>query len=153
MSSPEVSGDGAAEPDTLHLHASAVACDGRGLLILGPSGSGKSALALQLMALGADLVSDDAVMLRRGENATLVATAPDTIRGLVEARGIGLLRAPALRGCPIHAVLDLSRTETERLPPARTTCLLGVTLPLLHKVETNHFAAALRVYLSGGRGA
>jgi HPr kinase/phosphorylase len=153
MSSPKVTGDGAAHPDTLQLHASAVACDGRGLLILGPSGSGKSALALQLMALGADLVSDDAVVLNRGRDGALVATAPDTIRGLVEARGIGLLYAPALSGCPIHAVVDLSRTETERLPPERTTCLLGVTLPLLHKVETNHFAAALRVYLAGGRGA
>lgn len=153
MSSPGGSEGGTAQPDTLHLHASAVACDGRGLLILGPSGSGKSALALQLMAFGADLVADDAVVLRRGEDGTLAATAPDTIRGLVEARGIGLLRAPASPRCTIHAVVDLSRTETERLPPERTTCLLGVTVPLVHKVETNHFAAALRVYLSGGRGA
>lgn len=60
--------------DRTILHASCVALDGRGLLILGPSGSGKSALALELMALGADLVADDRTEIE-GQGPDLVAAA------------------------------------------------------------------------------
>jgi HPr kinase/phosphorylase len=134
------------------LHASAIAVGGRGALLTGPSGSGKSALALELIALGARLVADDAVLLRRAEGEVL-ARAPAATRGLVEARGVGLLRAEPLDDVPLALVVDLSQTETERLPPHRTTTLLGVELPLLHKVASPHFSAAIRQYLAGGRSA
>ncbi len=140
--------DDTAKPADLVLHASAVAIDGRGALITGPSGAGKSALALQLMALGATLVADDGVLLRRRGDA-LVALAPASIRGLIEARGIGLLPAQTLESAPLSLVIDLAKTEIRRLPPARTICLLGMTLPLLHKVESAHFPAAVVVYLRG----
>ncbi len=68
------------------LHATAVAWRGRAVLILGRSGSGKSALALQLMALGCTLVADDGVELAVQEGA-LVARPPEKIRGMIEARG------------------------------------------------------------------
>ncbi len=98
-----------------------------GLLILGASGSGKSALALTLMALGARLVADDRTWLALAGGG-FWATCPPTIRGRIEARGIGILAADAQPGGRLAAAVDLDRTETERLPPARTVTLFGVTI-------------------------
>jgi len=134
------------------LHASAVALDGRAALLTGPSGSGKSALALDLMALGARLVADDGVILTR-DGDRLLARAPAQIRGLIEARGVGLLRADPLDDVPLALVVDMGQTETDRLPPRRVTTFLGVSLPLLHKVASPHFTAAVRQYLAHGRSA
>ena len=66
----------------LNLHGSAVALEGRGLLILGASGTGKSALALRMMAHGARLVADDRVVLARRGDA-LIASAPPALRGTI----------------------------------------------------------------------
>ena len=121
------------------LHASAVALGPRALLITGPSGSGKSGLALALMALGAALVADDRTHLVPQLDGPPLAVAPETIRGLVEARGLGLLAVEPAPPTPVAAVLDLTRTETERLPPRRMTTLLGTDLPLLHKSDSAHF--------------
>ncbi|MCV2872261.1 HPr kinase/phosphatase C-terminal domain-containing protein [Defluviimonas sp. WL0050] len=134
------------------LHASCVALAGRGVLIFGPSGSGKSGLALQLMALGCDLVADDrtAVATRDG---VAVATAPEAIRGKIEARGVGLLRAETLAVARLALAVDLAHLESERLPPLRTHSVLGVELPLLHRIESPHFPAAILQYLKAGRAA
>lgn len=134
----------------LALHASCVAWGPRALLILGPSGSGKSSLALALMALGCDLVADDRVELR-AEGGRLVARCPSALAGLVEARFLGLLRAEARPEAEVAAVLDLAWTETERLPPRRGVTLGGLALPLLHKPATGDAPAALLQYLKGGR--
>ena len=133
----------------LILHASAVAVDGRGLLIRGASGSGKSSLALQMMALGATLVADDRVCLYRRASGVWLS-APDTIRGLIEARGLGLLHATETEAA-LHTVLDLDTDETERLPPLRRTELLEHSVPLLHNPASGGFAAALMQYLRAGR--
>ncbi|WP_235937853.1 HPr kinase/phosphorylase [Pseudoroseicyclus tamaricis] len=132
------------------LHASTVAVEGRGLLILGPSGSGKSALALELMAFGAELVADDRTIVTAEEGA-LFAAAPAAIAGMIEARYIGLLNAPARPRARIFAAMDLGRVEEERLPPRRKLTLLGADLPLLHKPVTGHFAAATFAYMRSGR--
>ena len=131
------------------LHATAVSLSGRALLILGPSGSGKSGLALELMALGAGLIADDRteITLRDGHP---VAACPGPIRGRIEARGVGLLAAEPAPPAPVALAVDLGRTETERLPPPRALELLGQQVPLLHKAETRHFPAALMQYLKGG---
>jgi HPr kinase/phosphorylase len=133
------------------LHATAVAdAAGRGLLILGPSGSGKSALALQLLALGARLVADDRTVVSvSGEG--LVLTCPPTIRGLIEARGIGLLQAEAVTAAALVLVVDLGRTETERLPPRREIVLSGARIDLVLGPVTPHFPASLMQYLAWGR--
>jgi HPr kinase/phosphorylase len=136
----------------LVLHASCVAVDGRGLLILGPSGSGKSALALQMMALGARLVADDRVEIA-SEGGRLIARCPAAIRGLIEARGVGILRADALAEAPLHLVADLTHAESARLPDAQSTVLLGQRLDLVHPPPNPHFPAALLIYLRGGREA
>lgn len=134
------------------LHASCVAVDRRGLLILGPSGAGKSALALQLMALGAELVADDRVVLHAA-NGQLWAAAPPRLAGLIEARGVGILRAPARAEVALHLVVDLAQDETDRLPPRRQIRLAGVELPLVLRVAAPHFPSALLHWLRHGREA
>lgn len=133
-----------------NIHAGCVALEGRGLLILGPSGAGKSALALELMARGAALVSDDRTELRR-EGAALIADAPEALKGMIEARGMGILRARPAGPVPLVLVADLGETETDRLPPRRSKILLGVSLPLLHNTGTAAFPAAILQYLREGR--
>lgn len=99
------------------IHASAVSADGRGLLIFGPSGSGKSTLALEMIALGAGLVADDQVRIS-GEEGALLAGPKDAGAGfgLIEARGVGLLRLPLAGEVPLGLVIDLGEEEKERLP-------------------------------------
>ncbi|PZX12141.1 HPr kinase/phosphorylase [Celeribacter halophilus] len=141
--------------DGLILHASCVALDeATGLLILGPSGSGKSTLALELMALGAVLVSDDRTHVRCDPKAqTLTAIAPDTISGMIEARGVGLLRAEPLPAAILRGVVDLSQVETDRLPLRREKALINVSIPLFYRVDGPQFAPALIQWLKGGRCA
>ena len=126
--------------------------DGRGILIFGGAGSGKSSLALQLMAYGCQLVSDDrtAVAVRGG---VVVAAAPVAIRGLIEARGVGILKAEARAATRVTLVVDLGEVEGARLPPMRTYTLMGVDLPLLFRVESPHFPAAILQYVKAGRSA
>ena len=134
------------------VHASCVALGDRGLLILGPSGSGKSALALRLMALGAALVADDQTLLTR-EGDALIARCPPQLSGLIEARFVGLLRTTPLERAEIALVVDLSQHEAARLPPRRSVMLCGVTLDLVLPTQSDHFPAALICYLVGGRAA
>lgn len=132
------------------LHATTVAWGGRGVLIRGRPGAGKSALALELMAFGAALVADDRTELRVA-SGRLLASCPEPIRGLIEARGVGLLRAEAAAEAEVVVVAELDRVEAGRLPPWRGVALLGVTLPCLHKPASGGFAAALLQYLKSGR--
>ena len=132
------------------LHASAVACEGRGLLILGRSGSGKSSLALAMMALGAGLVADDRTVLR-ADGGGLVADCPAALRGRIEARGVGILSARPAGPARLVLAVDLDRPEPERLPPDRRIELLGQPLPLVLGQGRHHLAAVLLQYLRGGR--
>lgn len=133
------------------LHASCVALDGRALLILGPSGAGKSTLALQMMAFGAGLVSDDRTILNQSGNGPLLASAPDAIRGRIEARGVGILGVGAVEPAKVAAAVDLGQQEVERLPPLRHTLLLGCRVPLVLGPLRDNLAAALCQLLRGGR--
>jgi HPr kinase/phosphorylase len=132
------------------LHATTVAFQGCAVLILGRAGAGKSSLALQLMALGAQLVADDQTVVQRREEH-LIASAPDTIRGQIEARGIGILAAPAAPPTPLRLIVDLDAEEDSRLPPAQTRSVLGISLPLIKKIAAPHFPAAILLYLQGER--
>lgn len=130
-------------------HASAVAWQGRALLITGASGSGKSGLALGLMALGCDLVGDDRVRLSR-DGDILRVRAVATVAELIEARGLGILRAAHVVDAVVACAVDLDRTETERLPPRRRITLLGCDVPLIYRVDAPHWQAALVQLLRTG---
>ncbi|WP_104019905.1 HPr kinase/phosphorylase [Roseovarius nitratireducens] len=133
----------------LTVHASCVAQAGRAVLIRGAAGSGKSGLALRLIALGAELVADDRTRVWRAGDQVM-ADAPDTIRGRIEARGMGLLHLPAAGPRPLALVVDLDGSETERLPPLRETRIAGTALPLVHGSGHAHFPAAIALYLRYG---
>lgn len=134
------------------VHATTVAIAGAGVLILGPSGAGKSALALQMMALGARLVADDRTCLTATPDGVLAA-APPALAGLIEARGLGILRAPAQAEAWLALAVDLGQAETERLPPRRSLLIKGHPIDLVFGPPSAHFPASLLCLLSGGRHA
>lgn len=142
-----------AATDGAAVHASCVALGGQGALIFGPAGSGKSTLALELMAMGAALVSDDRTILRARPEGPPLASAPAPLSGLIEARGVGLLCADPAPPSSLAVLIDMGSTEKQRLPPLRRMLVLGAELPVLHKAEMPGFAAAVLQYLKGGRQA
>lgn len=140
-----------AEPDHI-LHATTVAWHGRAALILGAPGSGKSALALRLMALGCDLVADDRTNVEPRPEG-VVATCPPALRGLIEARGVGILKAAAIDRATVVLAIDLDRSEDARLPVERLMPLCGHQIPLVYQAPGAHFPAAIVQYLKAGRHA
>ena len=133
-------------------HASAVAWGARGLLIEGPSGSGKSSLALLLLGFGAALIADDGVALALRDGLPF-ATAPAAIAGLIEARGTGVLGAATVPGAWIVAVADVGATPAARLPEAQESPLCGHPVPRLSGPADPIFAAACMAFLRHGRRA
>lgn len=132
------------------LHATTVEAHGKGLLIVGAAGRGKSALALELMAFGATLVSDDQTEIHETAEG-LVAKAPTTIKNLVEARGVGILHAEAIGETRLHLVVNMDHDEKDRLPKPRYFRIGTTNLPCVHRVSAPHFAAALFQMLRAGR--
>ena len=142
----------------------------RGLLLIGRSGSGKSAVALALLGLGCDLVCDDCVCLsveksvekgaeKSEQTDVIIATPPATAKPMIEARGIGLLNAPLTpltAKTRLIAVVDMDSASDSRLPAreyaslqnggqnARIDLIRGANQPNLH--------FALLQYLIYGRG-
>ncbi len=115
----------------MELHASLVDCRGRGVLLRGPSGAGKSDLALRLVDAGWRLVADDRVLLRRA-GAAIVGRAPPALAGLLEVRGVGILRLDFLAETPLALIVDLVAPErVPRLPEPAQESILGVAIPLL----------------------
>ena len=131
-----------AEKNVLLLHATAVAIDGRAILLRGASAAGKSDLALRLIDAGARLIADDqSELFRRGDS--LIVRAPATIAGLLEVRGIGIVRLDALAEAPVALLVDLVPLETlERLPVRRTETILGLALPRIELAPLEASAAA-----------
>jgi serine kinase of HPr protein (carbohydrate metabolism regulator) len=97
----------------------------RGCLITGASGSGKSDLALRCLEAGFRLVADDRVVLWTS-GGVLYGRAPDTLFGLIEARGLGVLGEPALPFAPVRLVAAAA-ADPERIPPeGEQESLLGI---------------------------
>ena len=131
-----------AATDRVLLHATTIAIEGRAVLLRGASGAGKSDLGLRLIDAGARLVADDqSELLRRGDS--LIVRAPATIAGLIEVRGIGIVRLDALAEAPVALLVDLVPAETlERLPAWRKETILGLDLPLIALAPFEASAAA-----------
>ena len=112
------------------IHASTVALDGRAVMITGPSGSGKSDLALRMLDRGFTLVSDDQTIVKR-DGDRLLATAPPTIAGKLEIRGIGIVEMEHVSDVPVALLVELT-SELQRLPDdSRERPILGARLPLI----------------------
>ncbi|HUI34221.1 MAG TPA: HPr kinase/phosphatase C-terminal domain-containing protein [Stellaceae bacterium] len=117
--------------DTLLVHGTTVAIGGHAVLLRGVSGSGKSDLALRLIDAGARLVADDRSELQR-EGDAIFARTPATIAGLIEARGVGILRVDPLAVARLSLIVDLVAPDAiERLPEPRSEAILGLLIPLI----------------------
>jgi len=131
------------------LHSSTVASEGRAVLITGPSGSGKSDLALRLLDRGFILVSDDQTIIR-SDGDRLLATAPPTIAGKLEVRGIGIVEVEHTSDVPVALIVEL-RSDIQRMPDdSRVRVILGVAVPLI-SIDAMTASAASKVALALSR--
>jgi serine kinase of HPr protein (carbohydrate metabolism regulator) len=119
------------------VHASAVLVGARAVLIRGPSGVGKSCLALALIGAAstgavrfARLVGDDRVHLEAAAGRLLVRPAEE-LAGLIELRGVGILRRDYEPCARVGLVVDLAATDAERLPDPSDVAIAGIKLPRL----------------------
>lgn len=113
------------------LHASLFAYAGAGCLLLGPSGSGKSRIVAEAMNLGARLVADDRVMLSE-QSGMLMGAAPPEIAGVLELRGLGLIRVnDTIPRHVVHLAVELALDAPDRLPERETRTYHGHSLPFL----------------------
>ena len=134
------------EPSKLTVHASCVAIDQRGVLLRGPSGSGKSDLALRLLDRGAELVSDDYTDLRR-EGDHIVATAPARISGKIEVRNVGIISWPALELATIALCVRLDE-DPVRMPELEDMAnFLGIQIAAIN-LRPFEASAPLKVELA-----
>ena len=131
------------------LHATAVAVGEKGLLILGPSGAGKSYLAIEMLALGADLISDDRVWLRN-DGSRLMLHSAEPLAGRIEVRGLGVISCPMRPCVPLEYCLDLSLISKARLPFCSEVTKLGHRILVLPGGVVLPQAAALMLLIKNG---
>jgi serine kinase of HPr protein (carbohydrate metabolism regulator) len=119
------------------IHASAVLVGERAVIIRGPSGSGKSRLALALLAaaksgllLFARLVADDRIRISAAHGRILVS-APEAIEGMIEVHGLGIRAAECERIAVAGWIVDLAAKDAARMPKLMRTEILGVAIPRL----------------------
>jgi HPr kinase/phosphorylase len=128
----------------MQVHASCCAWSGLAVLLRGTPGSGKSDLALRLVDAGFQLVADDRVDLAVKHGA-VTASAPATLAGLIEVRGLGILDFGSPSTVPLGLLADLAPAATiERMPEPATEAVLGVPLPVI-RIDPTAPSAVARV--------
>ena len=131
------------------LHATTVAIEGRAVLIEGPSGSGKSDLALRLIDRGAKLVADDRTLVMRTP-AGLVArppqTTPPSLLGRMEVRGIGIAALPHVGEAAVALLVRLE-PQPPRLPERRSRVVAGIEVRVV-VVDPAPASAPIKVELA-----
>ena len=128
------------------IHGTCVALDEMAVLLRGPSGSGKSDLAMRLLDGGARLIADDQTMVE-SLAGRLTATAPETIAGQIEVRGVGVLEVEAEESGILGLVVDLVTDPPERMPEPETAEIMGIVLPLL-RLDPFEASAAAKLRLA-----
>jgi serine kinase of HPr protein (carbohydrate metabolism regulator) len=140
--------------DATNIHATAIVIGKTGLLFLGPSGSGKSALAFSCLAsakslgLAASLIADDRVLISERDGA-VIAKCPPSIAGLIEIRYTGIVRLPYVSEGEMHyAIRPVDPATAERLPPEdeQIDITASARLPLIRVVAT--FANPLAIIMA-----
>lgn len=133
------------------IHATCVSIDGHGVLLRGPSGSGKSDLALRLIEAGAVLVGDDYCSYRTEsgwDGDILIATSRPEMAGILEVRGLGLVRVGHVREAPVRLLFDLYPGQVpDRMPARETVDLHGVAVPRL-RLDPFQASATAKVRLA-----
>ncbi len=109
------------------LHATALEWFGKGFLLLGSSASGKSDLALRLIDNGANLISDDQIIISN-ENDSLIAKCPDNLQGKLEVRGVGIIKTPFYAVHSINLCFNLQKT-VDRFPKKNLKTFKNITIP------------------------
>jgi serine kinase of HPr protein (carbohydrate metabolism regulator) len=137
----------------LLVHGTAVAIGERAVLLRGPSGSGKSDLALRLIDAGALLVADDQCRVWVDGGAVMVR-APAPIAGLIEARGVGILQLDFLPAARLSLIADLVASDRiERLPDPCSETILDVAVPVVAVAPFETSAAAKLRFALGALAA
>ena len=116
-----------------NIYASCVSWQNKGVLLIGKTGSGKSDLCLRLIQeYGAFLVADDRVVLNVSHE-TIFASSPDSIKHMLEVRGVGILKTPSVDSCPINIVVELvgEKADIERLPDDEFWNYEGIQIPII----------------------
>ena len=121
--------------------------NGSGVLIVGSSGSGKSSLAINLLALGSKLVADDQCELVKKNNRFSVSK-PASLPNSIEIRGVGLVSVPMVVETSLDWVVDMDETETERMPDLRFTEIGGYRVPTVFGKNMDELASRIYVLVS-----
>lgn len=136
------------------IHGAAVCYGDIGILLRGPSGSGKSDLAYRMIADGAALIADDRVIVERGAGGPELR-APEGLAGKIELRGVGIVTVANAPGAPLLAVADLvPAASVERLPEPARVEYEGVAVPRMAVAAFEESAVAklrLFAYACAGR--
>ena len=133
--------------DSLTMHATCVDVNGSGVLIIGRSGSGKSSLAINLLALGSTLVADDQCELVRKNNKCSISK-PASLPKSIEIRGVGLVSVPMVNETNLDWVVNMDEAEKERMPTPRFTEIGGFKVPTVFGKEMDHLASRIYVLVS-----
>ena len=129
------------------MHASCVDVNGSGVLIVGRSGSGKSSLAINLLAFGSKLVADDQCELIIKNNG-LSISKPDSLPKSIEIRGVGLVSVPMVNETSLEWVVNMDEVEKERMPTPRFTEIGGFRVPTVFGKEMDDLASRIYVLVS-----
>jgi HPr kinase/phosphorylase len=114
------------------FYATAVIYCGFGILIRGPSGSGKSDLALRLIDDGADLIADDQVVIK-AVGQELYLSAPDSLSGLIEVRGIGVIKIEYVSDIRLCLIVELDPSnEIQRIPTIKEELIKNIPVPVIN---------------------
>jgi HPr kinase/phosphorylase len=138
------------------VHGTCVALGRRGALLRGSSGAGKSDLALRFMALGGEgalrplLIADDQVWIEARADGSLMASAPETLAGKIEVRGLGIVEVPFLAEAPLKLVCDLvGADDMPRMPPEpwERTVITGIPVPVV-RLAAAELSAPLKLKMA-----